>query len=143
MGDSFEKQQTELQSLPSVTVQPKSVKVNVSTGNGMDIEWRDGHKSHYTFQYLRDACPCSLCDHAREAEGRLPGEPEKQKPGALPMFKPAVKPDETAGVGKYAIRFAWNDGHEAGIYSWEFLREWCPCRECTALRSMVKDESIQ
>src|SRR5512142_3397981 len=101
MSDSFEKQQTPLQSAPSAAVQPKSVKVNVSTGNGMDIEWKDGHKSHYTFQYLRDACPCAMCDDARNKEGRLPGDPEKQQPGALPMFKPAMKPLETAGVGKY------------------------------------------
>ena len=139
MAESFEKQQTPLQSVPSVSVQPKSVKVNVSNGNGMDIEWKDGHKSHYTFAWLRDACPCSLCDNARNEQGRLPGEPEKQAANALPMFKPAVKPTETAGVGRYAIRFAWNDGHEAGIYSWEFLREWCPCRECSALRKMITE----
>lgn len=135
MSDSFERQQTALQSVPNAAVTPKSVKVNITTGNGVDIEWKDGHKSHYTFQYLRDACPCSLCDEARNKEERLPGEPEKQKPGSLPIFKPAVKPDEAAGAGKYAIRFVWNDGHEAGIYSWEFLREWCPCRECKAMRT--------
>jgi len=22
-------------------------------------------------------------------------------------------------VGKYALKFKWNDGHEAGIYSWD------------------------
>lgn len=139
MDDSFNRQQTPLQSVPSAAVTPKSVKVNVSTGNGMDIEWKDGHKSHYTFQYLRDACPCALCDEARGKQGRQPGEPEKTAPGTLPIFKPAVKPDQTAGVGKYAIRFDWNDRHEAGIYSWEFLREWCPCRECAALRKTVLD----
>jgi len=57
------------------------------------------------------------------------------------MFKPPVKPTNAGGVGKYAIRFAWNDGHEHGIYSWEFLREWCPCRECEALRATAQPES--
>jgi DUF971 family protein len=56
------------------------------------------------------------------------------------MFKPPVKPVEAGGVGKYAIRFTWSDGHEHGIYSWEFLREWCPCRECSALRDTEKAE---
>jgi DUF971 family protein len=37
-------------------------------------------------------------------------------------------------VGKYAIRFQWNDGHELGIYSWDFLREYCPCEACVAER---------
>jgi len=100
----------------------------------MDIEWKDGHQSHYSFQYLRDACPCALCDEARSKNGRHPGDPEPKDPMALPMFKPAMKPTETAGVGRYAIRFTWNDGHEAGIYSWEFLREYCPCAACRARR---------
>ncbi len=136
MGD----QQTPLQSTPQAAVQPKAVKVNQSTGQGMDIEWKDGHKSHYTFPFLRDACPCSLCDDQRTKEGREPGQPEKPAPGALPMFKAAAKPVESAGVGRYAIRFVWNDGHESGIYSWEFLREHCPCRECRSLRAMNQVE---
>ena len=51
------------------------------------------------------------------------------------MFKPAAKPVSAEGVGKYAIKFSWNDGHELGIYSWAFLREWCPCAECKAARA--------
>ena len=58
--------------------------------------------------------------------------------GTLPMFKSSPKPVETAGVGKYAIRFTWNDGHEHGIYSWEFLREFCPCAVCNDLRTAAK-----
>jgi len=114
---------------------PKSVKVNVTTGAGMDIEWTDGHSSHYSFPFLRDACPCALCDDERSKTGRQPGEPPRTKPGELPMFKPAAKPVSTEGVGKYAIRFKWNDGHELGIYSWQFLRDVCPCEECQALRA--------
>ena len=44
---------------------PKSVKVNLTTGTGVDIEWKDGHQSHYPFPFLRDACPCALCDEER------------------------------------------------------------------------------
>ena len=32
---------------------PKSCKVNVTTGTGMDIEWQDGHRSVYSFPFLR------------------------------------------------------------------------------------------
>lgn len=109
---------------------PKSVKVNLTTGTGMDIEWKDGHRSHYSFVFLRDACPCALCDEERSKAGREPGEPPKKAADALPMFKPAVKPLSAEGVGKYAIKFQWNDGHDLGIYSWEFLRKVCPCEEC-------------
>ncbi len=123
---------------------PKSVKVNVTAGTGMEIEWKDGHRSAYSFQWLRDACPCATCVEAREKEGRAPGQPVQEKAGALPMFKPAIKPVKTEGVGRYAIRFAWNDGHETGIYSWEYLREQCPCAECRAERDMQRRQhSIQ
>jgi DUF971 family protein len=133
-------QHTPLQGQPTPAVQPTAVKVDLTGGSGMNIEWKDGHKSHYSFAWLRDACPCSLCDDQRAKEGREPGQPPKADPAALPMFKPAAKPTEAAGVGKYAIRFAWNDGHQHGIYSWEFLRQWCPCRECASLRAAEKAE---
>ena len=54
------------------------------------------------------------------------------------MFKPAVKADSADAVGKYAIKFHFNDGHELGIYSWQFLRDWCPCEECRAARRKLK-----
>jgi DUF971 family protein len=114
---------------------PKSVKVGLTTGSGVDIEWKDGHRSHYSFIFLRDACPCALCDDERARGGRKPGDPPKTAPGALPMFKPAIKATSAEGVGKYAIKFHFNDGHELGIYSWQFLRDVCPCDECKALQS--------
>jgi DUF971 family protein len=117
---------------------PKSVKVNLTTGTGVDIEWKDGHQSHYGFPFLRDACPCALCDEERSKTKRKPGDPPKLAPGALPMYKPAALPTLAEPVGKYAIRFHWNDGHELGIYSWQFLRDVCPCEECKAARTAAK-----
>ena len=120
---------------PSASTDPKSVKVNLTTGTGMEIEWHDGHRSSYSFVFLRDACPCALCEEERGKSGRAPGDPPKLAPGALPMFKAAAKPLSAEGVGKYAIKFSWNDGHDLGIYSWAFLREVCPCAECKAERA--------
>jgi DUF971 family protein len=122
--------------LPSATAatDPKSVKVNITAGTGVDIEWADGHSSHYSFVYLRDACPCAMCEEERGKSGRSPGEPPKAAPDVLPMFKPAVKPISAEGIGKYAIKFSWNDNHDLGLYSWRLLREICPCEECKAAR---------
>ena len=109
---------------------PKSVVVDKSGGTGMDIEWRDGHRSHYTFQWLRDACPCAMCKEERKESGRILGVPPATAPGALPMFRPTPHPTEVHPAGKYAINFVWNDGHQHGIYSWAYLREYCPCTLC-------------
>jgi DUF971 family protein len=121
--------QSPLQS-PTSATDPKSVKVNLTKGTGVDIEWGDGHVSHYSFVFLRDACPCAMCNEEREKSHRQPGEKPTLAPGALPMFKPAAKPISAEGIGKYAIRFKWNDDHDLGIYSWKYLREVCPCAEC-------------
>jgi DUF971 family protein len=111
---------------------PKSVKVHLTAGTGVEIEWVDGHRSRYTFPFLRNACPCALCDEERTNTGRPPGEAAHSKPGELPMFKALPKPVSAEGVGKYALKFKWNDGHELGIYSWQWLRQICPCEECLA-----------
>jgi DUF971 family protein len=120
----------ESQLQPAGRPEPASVQVNVTAGTGMDINWKDGHRSHYSFQWLRDACPCATCKEEREKTGRLLGAAPQAKPGELPMFRPAPRPEEVKPVGRYAMSFRWNDGHEHGIYSWEFLRENCPCAEC-------------
>ena len=118
---------------PRVGNDPKSVVIHLTTGTGMEIEWKDGHRSVYTFGFLREACPCALCEDERTKAGRKAGEAAKLPPGALPMFKPTVKALAAEAVGKYALKFVWNDKHELGIYSWFYLREVCPCAECTAL----------
>ena len=122
---------------------PKSVKVNVTSGSGMEIEWKDGHKSVYSFPFLRDACPCALCNEEREKRWAPGGRSDQASWWSLPMFKAAARPTEVKPVGKYAISFHWNDGHEHGIYSWEYLREHCPCAECKARRAMERAERCQ
>jgi DUF971 family protein len=117
--------------------QPAAIKVHKTSGSTMEILWKDGHQSTYTFAYLRNACPCAMCNEERTQSGREPDAPAASAPlapGALPMFKPALRPDEVAMVGNYAIRFDWNDGHVHGIFSWQYLRDWCPCAECHAHR---------
>jgi DUF971 family protein len=111
-------------------INPKSVKVNVTTGTGMDIEWDDGHHTHFGFQWLRDACPCATCNEERTNHHRSLGEPAKQAASLLPMYKEPAKPKEVKPVGRYALNIAWNDGHASGIYSWDYLREICQCDEC-------------
>lgn len=50
------------------------------------------------------------------------------------MYKAAVTALAAEAVGKYALKFSWNDRHDLGIYSWSYLREVCPCGECAAGR---------
>ena len=115
------------------------MKVHLSTGEGVTIEWKDGHLSRYMFPFLRDACPCALCDEERTKSGREAGQPVQTAPGELLMYKAAAKPVSAEGVGKYAIKFNWNDGHQLGIYSWRWLRDICPCEECRENRGKAPE----
>ncbi len=111
-------------------IHPQHVRVNKTEGTGVEIIWKDGHTSQWTFPWLRDACPCAMCVEEREATGRIPGQPKPQAKAALPMFKEPVRPKNVRPVGRYALSFDWNDGHTSGIFSWHYLRSMCQCKLC-------------
>jgi DUF971 family protein len=106
---------------------PMDVKVHVTTGEGVEVTWSDGHISRYPFAYLRDLCPCALCNDEREKKARMVSSPGG---AVLPMFKPRVTAKSANAVGNYAIQIQFSDGHATGIYSYEHLREICPCEAC-------------
>ncbi len=108
--------------LPPAAITPAKVKIHLTEGTGVDITWKDGHHSHWTFPYLRDACPCATCHEEREKSGRALGQPRPKPVQLLPMYTPPSRPTKAEPVGRYAIKFTWADGHESGIYSWDFLR---------------------
>ncbi|HTZ73460.1 MAG TPA: DUF971 domain-containing protein [Candidatus Aquilonibacter sp.] len=105
---------------------PAKVKIYVSTGEGVEIDWADGHVSRYDFPFLRDSCPCAVCNDEREKKER---EKSKGLP-ALPMFKERVKARGAKPIGNYAIQIDFSDNHATGIYSFEYLRSICPCADC-------------
>ena len=109
---------------------PTSVKVHVSTGQGVEITWSDGHASHYDFAYLRDLCPCALCNDEREKKARIGATSGVGGSAVLPMFKPKATARKATAVGNYAVQIEFSDGHSTGIYSFEHLREICPCEAC-------------
>ena len=114
---------------------PTDVQVHVSSGAGVDITWSDGHSSHYPFDYLRDQCPCATCGEERRKKAELEekmGAAGVGLPAALPMFKPKPRARSAKPVGHYALQFDFTDGHSTGIYSFEHLREICPCDDCKA-----------
>jgi len=120
-----------------------AVKIHVKTGAGVDITWADGHASHYDFAYLREECPCAMCNDERQkkAQGQEKDRQLKKENAAraaaaplssplLPMYKPKLAAKSAHAVGNYALQIDFNDGHAAGIYSFDYLRTICPCEEC-------------
>jgi DUF971 family protein len=95
--------------------------IAVSKSKGIKIDWKDGLHSEYSLALLRDECPCASCTGAH---GTAPQKTSYSKPDSspFPMFKPALKMLNVEPVGNYAIRIHWSDGHNTGIYTWEYLR---------------------
>ena len=79
----------------------------------------------------------------RAAESNYPRKPRcRTAANPFQMFTPKLPhglPIEE--VGTYAVRINWNDGHNTGIYSFEHLRDNCPCAECVAIRRQHSIES--
>jgi len=105
--------------MPPRNSDPKHVDISLS--QGVKISWVDGHESQYTLEYLRKNCPCAACREAAQAPS---------PPSSFPLFKPATRLVHAEAVGRYAVRLLWTDGHNTGIYSFDHLRDICPCPEC-------------
>lgn len=111
--------------------------IAVSKSKGIQIDWKDGHHSSYSIEYLRDWCPCATCTGAHGTTPRAKtteGAAASSSGNPFPMFKPRERIVTIEAVGSYALRIQWADGHNAGIYSYEHFRNICPCDECKASR---------
>lgn len=94
------------------------VDISVDTKkNELRITWKDNHQSTLSFDLLRNQCPCAMCDEERKKAAE---EPLYLRPAITGELLPE-RPAEL--VGQYAIQFFWKDGHNAGIYSFEGLRD--------------------
>ena len=86
----------------------------------LTIEWQAGRVCHYRFAGLRAVCPCVMCQGGHENMGR-----PADKLLLAKATNEELSLEEASAVGSYAIRFRWNDGHDSGIYTWEYLYDAC------------------
>jgi DUF971 family protein len=113
-------------------MEPKEL--SVSDEGKISILWMDGHKSIYSPFNLRNACPCAAC----KGEGGIFGKyysPEKT------TVVSDVQPEEIGQVGRYGLKIIWSDGHDLGIYTFDYLRTLCECEECKASSSEKKSDA--
>jgi len=131
------REEEESRPLPRIALTPEKVRVLLTEGKGLEIDWADGHRSAWSFAWLRAGCPCATCVEERAQQGRKAGQPMPKAAELLPMYTPPAKPASAHPVGRYALQFNWQDGHSGGIYSWDYLRRHCQCRECTFTAEMT------
>ncbi|MBL8747125.1 MAG: DUF971 domain-containing protein [Phycisphaerae bacterium] len=92
-------------------------RLDLKKDRGLTVEWADGSTSYYTIPLLRRLSPSA---EARELRSQIARNPLTVLP-ASPLHGPLIA--ETAElVGNYAIRLRFSDGHDTGIFSWDYLR---------------------
>ncbi len=89
--------------------------------NGMmRILWNDGHECRYSYEQLRNACPCATC---RDSSAQQQADPFNILD--LNAMTRRLTPTQISTVGHYALNIEWSDGHRTGIYPWALLRDLC------------------
>jgi DUF971 family protein len=106
-------------------MKPTSITANREKKELMVI-WDDGHASRYSFSLLRAGCPCAECRGGHDRMGDTPDPAVFDTPITN---SPATRLIALVPVGSYAISPVWEDGHDAGIFQWRYLRALCPCGE--------------
>jgi DUF971 family protein len=89
-------------------------KISIADKKYLHILWEDGEESNILLSELRKNCPCANCVTDRQ----------KRPSNYIPLLSEVqLTLKDIKIVGSYAIQLTWQDGHDEGIYSYEFLRE--------------------
>ncbi len=77
----------------------------------LDVTFDDGRSYQFPIEYLRVYSPSA------EVIGHGPGQE------VLQTGKRLVGIEELLPVGTYAVQIRFSDGHDTGIFSWDYLKE--------------------
>lgn len=78
----------------------------------ISIAWSDKTETRYDAPTLRRKCPCAGCINEWTGEKILKDDEVSDE----------IEFKQIAIVGRYALNFQFSDGHDTGIFSFEFLR---------------------
>lgn len=89
---------------------PKPTEINFhKISRTLELAFSDGTNFHLPAEYLRVYSPSA------EVQGHGPGQE------VLQIGKEDVNITHLEPVGHYAIKLVFDDNHDTGIYSWEYL----------------------
>jgi DUF971 family protein len=92
------------------TPRPTEIKLHQKS-RLLEIAFDDGKRFSLPCEYLRVFSPSA------EVRGHGPGQE------VLQVGKRDVEIREIEPVGNYAVKLAFSDGHDTGLYSWDYLHE--------------------
>ncbi len=81
------------------------------------ISFDDGMEFDVEAKLLRENCPCAGCSGEEVLLYKY--TPQNK----APLTEESFMLEKAEIVGNYAIQLKWKDGHDTGLYNWNFLRE--------------------
>jgi DUF971 family protein len=94
--------------MTTATIQPTALTVHMQS-KLLEVSFDDGQTFRIPFELLRVYSPSA------EVQGHGPGQ-EVLQTGKREVDIVALEP-----VGHYAVQPTFSDGHESGIYAWDYL----------------------
>ena len=96
--------------LDSKTPMPTEIKLHQKS-RMLEIEYSDGQRFELPCEFLRVYSPSA------EVRGHGPGQE------VLQVGKKNVEITDVQPVGSYAVQLVFSDGHDSGLYSWDYLHD--------------------
>lgn len=91
---------------------PRARTIEIFPNGEVGVVWDDGREDYHAARTLRLACPCAQCVDELTGEKRL--DPAR--------VHAALRALHWAPVGHYAVQFRWSDGHDTGLFTFDYLR---------------------
>src|SRR5271154_6794470 len=89
---------------------PAEIKLR-TTSRLLEVSFADGNRFQLPFEYLRVHSPSA------EVKGHGPGQE------VLVLGKENVGVRAVEPVGQYAVKLVFDDGHDTGLFTWNYLHE--------------------
>lgn len=104
---------------------PRPAKIARDGSKGILIFWEDGSEHAIPSDRLRRLCPCAGCREARgDSSHSKPLTPGKHSLRIVDSsLAEQTRLEEIWGIGNYALGLRWADGHDTGIYTYQYLLE--------------------
>ncbi len=97
----------------AMRLEPEQIQV---IGDELAIRWNDASETYLPLEYLRRCCPCAGCGGEPDVLGRV----------VRPEVTHTSESFQLRGfqfVGGYAIQPTWEDGHNSGLYTYQYLKQ--------------------
>lgn len=87
----------------------------IQNSNAFLLGFDNGFEAEISAEVLRNHCPCAACSGEEVLLYKF-----------IPKNKPLLNDnsyilEDAKLTGNYAIQLFWKDGHNTGIYNWDFL----------------------